>query len=82
MLSVSKFQFNNSCDQGTAEQNQIESYQRALTVRQFIIDDLGFDESRVTAIGLGETEAISEVILPGNADRSRRIVLKVVPMIQ
>ena len=67
---------------GTAEQNQIESYQRALTVRQFIIDDLGFDESRVTAIGIGETEAISEVILPGNADRSRRIVLKVVPMIQ
>jgi outer membrane protein OmpA-like peptidoglycan-associated protein len=65
---------------GTAEQNQIESYQRALTVRQYLIDDLGFDESRVTAIGLGETEAISDVILPGNADRSRRIVLKVVPM--
>lgn len=67
---------------GSAEQNQIESYQRALTVRQFIIDELGFDESRVTAIGLGETEAISEVILPGNSDRSRRIVLKVVPMVQ
>ena len=67
---------------GTAEENQIESYQRALTVRQFLIDDLGFDEARVTAIGLGETEAISGVILPGNADRSRRIVLKVVPMVQ
>ncbi len=67
---------------GTAEQNQIESYQRALTVRQLMIDELGFDEARVTAIGLGETEAISDVILPGNADRSRRIVLKVVPMVQ
>ena len=65
---------------GDSEQNQIESYQRALTVRQFMIDELGFDETRITAIGLGESEPISDVILPGNADRSRRIVLKVVPM--
>jgi outer membrane protein OmpA-like peptidoglycan-associated protein len=65
---------------GSSEQNQIESYQRALTIRQMMIDDLGFDESRVTAIGLGESEPISDVILPGNADRSRRLVFKVVPM--
>ncbi len=65
---------------GSSEQNQIESYQRALTIRQTMIDDLGFDESRVIAIGLGESEPISEVILPGNADRSRRLVFKVVPM--
>ncbi len=65
---------------GSSEQNQIESYQRALTIRQMMIDDLGFDENRITAIGLGESEPISDVILPGNADRSRRIVFKVVPM--
>jgi outer membrane protein OmpA-like peptidoglycan-associated protein len=65
---------------GGLEQNQIESYQRALTIRQYLIDELGFDENRVTAIGLGESEPISDVILPGNADRSRRIVLKVVPI--
>ncbi len=65
---------------GDSSQNQIESYQRALTVRQHLIDDLGFDEARITAVGLGESEPISDVILPGNADRSRRIVLKVVPM--
>ena len=65
---------------GPSEQNQIESYQRALTIRQMMIDDLGFDENRVTAIGLGESEPIGDVILPGNADRSRRIVFKVVPM--
>jgi outer membrane protein OmpA-like peptidoglycan-associated protein len=65
---------------GDSNQNQIESYQRALTVRQYLIDDLGFDESRVTAVGLGESEPVSNVVLPGNAERSRRIVLKVVPM--
>jgi len=65
---------------GSSDQNQIESYQRALTVRQILIDEHGFDEHRVTALGLGENEPISNVILPGNADRSRRIVLKVVPM--
>lgn len=65
---------------GDSEQNQIETYQRALTIRQYLIDELGFDENRVTAIGLGESEPISDVILPGNADRSRRIVLKVVPI--
>lgn len=65
---------------GNSEQNQIESYQRALAVRQYLIGELGFDETRVTAIGLGESEPISDVILPGNAERARRIVFKVVPM--
>ena len=65
---------------GSSEQNQIESYQRALTIRQYLIDDLGFDESRVTAIGFGESESIADAMLPGTTDRSRRIVLKVVPM--
>lgn len=65
---------------GDFNQNQIESYQRALTVRQYLIDDLGFDETRITAIGLGESEPVTEEVLPGNTDRSRRIVLKVVPM--
>ena len=65
---------------GNSEQNQIESYQRALTIRQFLIEELGFDEDRVTAIGIGESEPLSDVILPGNTDRSRRIVLKVVPI--
>lgn len=65
---------------GSSDQNQIESYQRALTVRQYLIDELGFDEARVTAIGLGESEPMSDVILPGNSERARRIVLKVVAM--
>jgi outer membrane protein OmpA-like peptidoglycan-associated protein len=65
---------------GDFNQNQIESYQRALTIRQYLIDDLGFDESRITAIGLGESEPLSDRILPGHSNQSRRIVLKVVPM--
>jgi hypothetical protein len=65
---------------GTLEQNQIESYQRALTIRQFLIEDLGFDEERVTAIGMGESEPLESTITPGYADRARRIVFKMVPM--
>jgi outer membrane protein OmpA-like peptidoglycan-associated protein len=64
---------------GDSNLNQIESFQRALTVRQYLIDELGFDENRVTAIGLGESEPLSTTILPGNRERSRRIILKVVP---
>jgi outer membrane protein OmpA-like peptidoglycan-associated protein len=64
---------------GTLEQNQIESYQRALTIRQFLIEDLGFDEERVTAIGMGESEPLETTITPGYADRARRIVFKMVP---
>lgn len=64
---------------GSSDQNQMESYQRALTVRQIFIDEFGFDESRVTALGLGESQPLSEVLEPGDGDRSRRIVFKVVP---
>ena len=34
---------------GPTGANQVESYQRALTVRQFLIDDMGFDPDRVLA---------------------------------
>jgi len=65
---------------GSSERNQVESYQRALTIRQVLIDEFGFDESRITAFGLGESQPLSAVLEPGNSERSRRIVFKVVPM--
>jgi len=65
---------------GASPQNQMESYQRALTVRQIFIDEFGFDESRITALGLGESQPVSETLEPGDGDRSRRIVFKVVAM--
>jgi hypothetical protein len=65
---------------GSRERNQVESYQRALTVRQVLIDDFGFDEARVVALGLGESEPVSDVLQPGLSDQARRVVFKVVPM--
>lgn len=66
--------------QGKAEENQRESYQRALTVRQILIDDFGFDPSRLVAVGYGEIEPDDDTLAPGYVDRNRRIVLKPVPI--
>jgi hypothetical protein len=65
---------------GPSDANQVESWQRAMTVRQFLIDELGFDPERVVAIGLGEGEPEDVSVAPGSSDRNRRIVLKVVPV--
>ncbi|SMF70025.1 OmpA family protein [Pseudobacteriovorax antillogorgiicola] len=62
--------------EGAADVNQVESYQRALTVRQFLINELGFDPDRVVAIGMGEIEPVSEPYLPNHVENARRIVLK------
>jgi hypothetical protein len=51
--------------------------QRAMTVRQVLIDELGLDPNRVVAMGLGETEPLDEPYLPGRAEEARRIILKV-----
>jgi hypothetical protein len=61
---------------GPEDANQVESYQRALTVRQFLVDELGFDPSRVVAIGYGESEPIGETYAPGSKEKNRRIVVK------
>lgn len=65
---------------GASTENQIESYQRALTVRQFLIDELGFDPSRVIAVGYGEAEPADATFAPGYVEANRRIVLKAVPI--
>jgi outer membrane protein OmpA-like peptidoglycan-associated protein len=62
---------------GDRQSNQVESYQRAMTVRQVLLDEFGLDPNRVVAIGLGETEPLDEPYLPGRAEEARRIILKV-----
>jgi outer membrane protein OmpA-like peptidoglycan-associated protein len=64
--------------EGPASANQVESYQRALTIRQFLIDEVGFDESRVVAIGYGEAENIDQTHAPGSQAKNRRIVFKAI----
>jgi hypothetical protein len=64
-------------DEGAADANQIESYQRALTIRQYLVEELGFEPSRVVAIGFGEANLTDESRVAGFQERNRRIVFKV-----
>jgi outer membrane protein OmpA-like peptidoglycan-associated protein len=66
-------------ENGPAEANQIESLQRALVIRQFLIDHLGFDPNRVSAIGKGEDDLPEGNLTPGASQRARRIVFKIIP---
>lgn len=68
--------------EGSASANQVESYQRALTVRQFLIDELGFDESRIVAVGYGEAEPADTSFAPGSTEANRRIVFKAITLQQ
>jgi len=61
---------------GSAEANQVESYQRALAVRQILINEVGMDPNRVVAIGMGESELPDENLVPGYQNLHRRIVFK------
>ncbi len=63
---------------GSQSENQVESYQRAMTIRQYLIDELGFDPDRVVAIGYGESELTDTSMTPGYATANRRIVIKAV----
>ena len=62
---------------GDRSTNQMESYQRALTVRQTLIDELGIDPDRIVAIGMGESEDPQNANLPGAEDEARRVIIKV-----
>lgn len=66
-------------ERGSADLSQIESYQRALTVRQFLVNELGFDPDRLLAFGFGESDPIPGPRSPESARLNRRIVIKVLP---
>lgn len=61
---------------GSAEDLQTESYQRALTIRQFLINECGFDENRVIAMGHGENNPAKADFEPGFREANRRIEIK------
>ncbi|MBC7658732.1 MAG: OmpA family protein [Chitinophagaceae bacterium] len=62
---------------GDRSANQMESYQRALTVRQTLIDELNIDPDRIIALGMGESETPQDADLPGGEDEARRVIIKV-----
>lgn len=67
---------------GPAALNQVESYQRALSIRQFMVDELGFDPERIVAVGLGETETPDDRMVPGYERKHRRIAFKVLNSVE
>lgn len=67
---------------GPADANQVESLQRAMVIRQYLISEFGFDPTRVIAIGFGENEPKGDPDVPGQTERNRRIVLKVSTQMQ
>jgi hypothetical protein len=69
-------------EEGSAQANQIESYQRALTVRQYVVEKLGFDPERVVALGFGESSPPDRNHEPGYQRKHRRIVFKVNSSVQ
>jgi outer membrane protein OmpA-like peptidoglycan-associated protein len=63
---------------GSSSLNQVESYQRAMAIRQFLVDELGFDPERLVAVGLGESEAPENDHVPGYERRHRRLSFKLI----
>jgi outer membrane protein OmpA-like peptidoglycan-associated protein len=63
---------------GSIDANQVESLQRAMVVREFLINKLGFDPEKVSAIGKGEDDLPEESLSPGYAQRARRVVISTV----
>ncbi len=62
---------------GDRASNQLESQDRAASIRQTLIEQLGIDPDRILAVGMGESEAAGEIPLPGTEDDARRILIKV-----
>ena len=62
--------------EGQTQRNQVESYQRAFAVRQYLVTHLGFDPKRLTALGMGETGLKDPSNVSGHREANRRIVIK------
>ena len=60
-------------DEGTVAENQMESYQRALTIRQYMIETLRFRAESLVAIGLGESDLKDKTKAWGADTANRRI---------
>ncbi len=62
---------------GPSDANQVESDQRAKTVKQYLVNQLGFDSSRLLALGFGESELEQPNYVSGYKRKNRRIVFRV-----
>lgn len=58
---------------GDARYNENLSYERALAVKKYLLANMGLDESRITAVGYGETRPIASNETRAGRAKNRRI---------
>lgn len=61
---------------GPSDANQIESYQRALIIKEFLVEKLNFDPDRIITMGLGESQLIDRSLVSGYIKKNRRIEIE------
>ena len=61
---------------GDSAENQIESQQRAQTLKQHLIEQFDFDPQRIVALGFGESGPADESLASGYIENNRRVVFK------
>lgn len=62
---------------GPSDANQIESYQRALAIKSYLVERYGFDPIKLVPLGLGEDDPIDTSLAFGHERNNRRIVFSV-----
>ncbi len=67
---------------GSNESNQKLSQERAEAVRQYILANMGLEESRISAVGYGESRPIANNETPEGRTKNRRIDVVIHPSIQ
>lgn len=65
---------------GSSEANQIESYERAKTIRSHLISKFNLEPAKVLAVGYGESVLKDKSLTAGHEKRNRRIVVKAIEM--
>ena len=57
-------------------ENQIESKQRAEVIKTFLVTEMGYDETKLVPIAMGELEPEFGNEVPGSEDKNRRITFQ------
>ena len=64
---------------GGDDQNFILSEQRAESVRQYLLVQMGIDPEQISSIGYGETKPVANNETPQGRAKNRRIDIRIVP---
>ena len=53
-------------------ENQIESKQRAEVIKTFLVTEMGYDETKLVALAMGELEPEFGDEVPGSAEKKQK----------